>query len=91
MVAPRVVHSVKPAYTAEAMAAKIQGSVVLELVVRESGTVGQVDVIESLDAVHGLDEAALDAASRWTFEPGTQDGAPVPVIVAIAMTFTLKD
>ncbi len=91
VVPPRVVHSEKPAYTAEALAAKIQGSVVLELVVRESGTVERVEIIESLDAVHGLDEAALDAASRWTFEPGTKDGAPVPVIVALEMTFTLKD
>lgn len=89
--APRVVHSEKPAYTPEALAAKIQGSVLLDLVVRESGTVGRVDVIESLDKVHGLDEAARDAASRWTFEPGTKDGTPVPVIVTIEMTFTLKD
>ncbi len=91
IVAPRVVHSEKPAYTPEALAAKIQGSVFLELVVLESGTVGRVDVIKSLDEVHGLDDAARDAASRWTFEPGTKDGTPVPVIITLEMTFTLKD
>jgi hypothetical protein len=49
-----------------------------------------VKPLRSLDKVYGLDSAAVDAAWR-RFEPGTKDGPPVPVSVAIEMTFTLRD
>lgn len=91
IVAPSVLYSEKPQYTAEALAAKIQGNVMLDLVVLENGSVGQVTIVKSLDAVHGLDEAATSAAKRWRFKPGTRDGKAVPVTVTIEMTFTLKD
>jgi TonB family protein len=88
---PTVVHQEKPQYTAEALAAKIQGDVIVDVVVLENGTVGEVSVVKSLDTVHGLDNAAVSTVKRWRFEPGTRDGKPVSVTVAIAMTFTLKD
>lgn len=89
--APTVVHQEKPQYTAEALAAKIQGEVIVDVVVLENGTVGEVSVVKSLDTVHGLDNAAVSTVKRWRFEPGTRDGQPVSVTVSIAMTFTLKD
>ncbi len=88
---PRVVHDEKPAYTEAALAARIQGAVRLDVVVLESGAVGRVEVVESLDKEYGLDEAAAAAASRWTFEPGKRGDTPVPVIVTLEMRFTLKD
>ena len=87
---PKVISEAKASYTAEAMQAGIQGSVLLEAVVLRDGTVGEVAVTRSLDAVHGLDDAAVQALKRWRFEPGTKDGKPVPVRVEIEMTFTLR-
>jgi len=72
------------------MQAKIQGEVELELVVRADGTVDGVAVTKSLDAVHGLDDAAVEAAGQWTFKPGTKDGRPADVMVHLNMRFTLK-
>lgn len=86
---PRVLKEAKPQYTADAMRAKIQGSVVLECVVLTDGTVGDVKVIRSLDATNGLDEEAIKAAKQWKFAPGTRNGEPVPVMVSIELTFTL--
>jgi hypothetical protein len=40
---------VKPTYTAEAMRAKVQGSVFLECVILPDGSVGRVEVVKSLD------------------------------------------
>jgi periplasmic protein TonB len=60
----------------------------MECVVKADGTVGDKKVVKSLDP--DLDQAALDAASQWLFEPGTRDGKPVNVLVTIAMAFTLK-
>jgi TonB family protein len=87
---PRVMREQKPRYTKEAMQAKIGGTVVLELVVRADGTVGDVRVLRSLDQTYGLDEQAVRAVKEWRFAPGTRDGKPVPVIVEVEMTFTLK-
>lgn len=87
---PRVVKEVTPMYTQEAMAAKIQGTVGLDIVVLKDGRVGEVTVTRSLDSVHGLDEQAVKAVKQWEFEPGKKAGKPVPVRVDIEMTFTLK-
>jgi TonB family protein len=87
---PRVLHEVKPEYTPAALQAKIQGAVWLDIVVEVDGSVGTVDVTQSLDTEYGLDDAAVDAAKQWRFEPGRKDGAAVPVQVTLEMRFTLK-
>ena len=87
---PKLVHEVKPDYTREAMEAGIQGRLSLQAVVLESGLVGDVDVIDSLDTVYGLDDQAVKAIRQWQFEPGTKDGKPVAVQVEVEFTFKLK-
>ena len=87
---PVVVREVRPDYTPEAKANRIQGSVWLEVVVQPDGAVGAVEVTRSLDTKYGLDEAAVAAARQWEFKPGTKDGKPVPVGVTLELTFTLK-
>ena len=90
IVSPRILHEVKPAYTAEAMRAKIQGTVWLEAVVLPDGSVGNVQITRSLDPTFGLDQEAIKTVKRWRFIPGTRQGQPVPVLVEIEMTFTLR-
>lgn len=87
---PTVVREVKPAYTREAMQEKIQGSVWLEIVVLDTGNVGDVKVTRSLDAEYGLDREAIRAAKLWKFKPGRKDGKPVAVVVTLELTFTLR-
>ena len=87
---PSLISDPKPSYTAEAMRAKIQGVVMVEAVVREDGTVGQVQVVRSLDRTFGLDQEAIKTVKRWRFAPGTRFGKPVPVLVEIELTFTLR-
>lgn len=86
--APVVVKETKPQYTPEARRSGIQGKVELECVVETNGTVGDVTVTRSLD--EGLDQEAVKALKRWTFEPGKKDGKAVRVRVTIEMTFTLR-
>jgi len=87
---PAVVREVKPQYTADAMRAKVQGTVLLECVVLPDGSVGRVDVVKSLDSTFGLDQEAVKAARQWRFRPGTRFGEPVAVLVTIELTFTLR-
>jgi len=87
---PTLVREVKPNYTADAMRAKIQGVVWLEAVVMQDGSVGQVRVTRSLDPTFGLDQEAERTVKKWVFRPGTRLGQPVPVLIEIEMSFTLR-
>ena len=87
---PKLLKEVKPQYTAQAMRAKIQGTVLLECVVQPDGTVGNIKVVRSLDSTFGLDQEAMKAARQWQFAPGTRFGQPVPVLVTIEIAFTLR-
>jgi TonB family protein len=62
----------------------------LECIVLADGTVGNVEVLRSLDPTFGLDQEAIKAAKQWRFDPGTRFGEPVAVLVTIELTFTLR-
>lgn len=87
---PVKVREVKPAYTSDAMRAKIQGTVWLQCVVRPDGSITDIQVVKSLDPVFGLDQEAIKAARQWVFRPGTRLGQPVSVQITIEMEFTLR-
>lgn len=87
---PRLIFETKPAYTSEAMRAKIQGEVWLEAVVMPDGSVGAVQVTRSLDTTFGLDQEAIRTVKQWRFAPGRQRGSPVPVRIAVELAFTLR-
>jgi periplasmic protein TonB len=86
---PRVLTEVKPTYTNEALSRKVQGSVVLELVVRRDGRPSEIHVIRSLDP-GGLDEQAVLAVRQWRFEPGRLAAAPVDVLVTVVLDFWIR-
>jgi len=87
--APRVITEVKPTYTDNALAQKIQGTVVLELVVRNNGRPSDIRIVQSLDP-GGLDEQAIIAAGEWRFEPGRLSGRPVDVVVTVMLDFWIR-
>lgn len=87
---PRLIRDVRPAYTSEAMRARITGSVGLSCVVDRDGTVRDCRLTRSLDSVYGLDQAAMVAARQWRFEPSRRGTEPVAVRVGIEMAFSLR-
>ena len=89
-VLPVPIHQEKPQYTPAAMAAQIEGAVLLETTVLADGSVGDVKVVRSLDSQLGLDQEAVKALKLWTWKPGTRGGQPSAVSVQIEMKFTLK-
>lgn len=74
-----------PGYTDRARAAKIQGNIVLSIVVSEDGrTEAVVAIVKGL--AFGMTEKAMEDVSEWRFKPATKEGKPVPVIVPIEVT-----
>ena len=86
--APAIIREVKPDYTEEGRRRQIEGDVVLEIVVRSDGSVGNVKLLQGLGA--GLDQRAADAVRQWRFSPAKRYGVPVDVIVEVAMEFKLR-
>jgi len=86
-----VIKVVVPTYSPEALQAAIEGSVELEVVVDGNGSVRDVRVTKSLDAVHGLDNRAIEAARKWKFRPASIDGKEVACVVPIAVSFHLHE
>lgn len=87
--APRVITEVKPKYTNAALSERIQGTVVLELVVRTNGIPSDIRVLRSLDP-GGLDQEAILAASQWRFEPGRFANTAVDVVVTLMLDFRIR-
>ena len=85
--APAVLLKVEPEYSEEARKAKWQGTVVLSLIVDETGHPQGLKVVRSLGL--GLDQKAIDAVEKWRFKPGMKDGKPVAVQATIEVNFRL--
>jgi TonB family protein len=84
---PALIHKIEPEYTEEARAAKLEGVVVLYVVVQPDGTVANPRVAKSLGL--GLDEKAMESVKEWRFRPGFKNGVPVPVAASIEVNFRL--
>jgi TonB family protein len=85
---PRLLKEVRANYTDEARRANITGEVVLEIVVRRDGSVGDIKMLRRLGS--GLDQRAIDAVRQWRFAPARMKGTPVDVIVEVAVEFKLR-
>ena len=85
--APNVLTKVAPEYSNDARAARLEGTVVLSLVVDQQGRPQNLKVVRSLGL--GLDEQAIEAVEKWRFKPGMKDGKPVPVMATIEVNFRL--
>jgi len=85
---PRLLREVRADYTDEARRANVEGEVLLEIVVRRDGTVGDVRVLRRLGS--GLEQRAVQAVRQWRFAPARLRGAAVDVIVEVAVDFRLR-
>jgi TonB family protein len=86
--APRLLREVRADYTDEARRRGLEGEVVLEIIVQRNGSVGDVTIKRRLGS--GLDERAVQAVRQWRFAPATLRGAPIDVVVEVAVEFRLR-
>ena len=84
---PKAIYQPNPEYTDRARRKKINGSVVLSMIVTPEGTVRDPKVTTSLDKE--LDQQAIACVKKWKFQPATKDGNPVAVHVNVEVDFRL--
>jgi TonB family protein len=85
--APTKTRDAKPVFPPEALAARVQGVVIIEATIDTSGFVSDAKVLRSIPL---LDQAALDAVRQWEFTPTYLNGRAVPVIMTVTVNFSMQ-
>lgn len=86
---PKLLDMRKPDYPPMARRLKVQGTVVITVLVDENGMPSQPRVVRGVDQNVGINEAALAAIQTARFAPATKDGVKVKVWYTLSMPFRL--
>jgi protein TonB len=86
--APEKLFAPDPVYPEEARLARVQGVVILQTVIDDTGRVTDIRTLKGLPS--GLTEAAIEAVSQWRFKPATLEGKPVHVHYMITVSFSVQ-
>jgi TonB family protein len=81
-----LVHRVEPDYPADAKAQHVQGSVVLDVQVLDTGSIGDIGVVSGNPL---LTQAAIDAVKQWRYQPETANGHNTDSQMRVTVKFTL--
>lgn len=84
----RLIYHVEPDYPADAREKKIEGSIVLRFTVNPEGVPQNVQVKKPL--YPSLDQAAVQAVSKWRFEPAMKNGEMVSMWLEAEVNFDLN-
>jgi TonB family protein len=84
---PRKIVDVKPVYPEDAREARVQGAVIIEVLLGKDGKVEDARVLRSVPM---LDQAAMDAVRQWEFEPVVVNGHPRRAIMKVTVNFVLQ-
>jgi TonB family protein len=82
-----IISKPNPVYTEEARQLKLEGEVLLEVLFGANGQLHVNRVVRGLG--HGLDEAAVAAASKIQFKPAARNGSPVDSTAIVHVIFQL--
>jgi len=85
--AVEITYKPNPVYTDEARKQKLEGEVLLEVMFGANGQIHVNRVVRGLG--HGLDEAAIAAASKIRFKPATRTGQPMDSTAIVHVVFQL--
>jgi len=85
---PKPTRSATPRYTREAMDAKVQGLVTVEILIGTDGKVKDARVLQTASPL--LNQPAIEAARRWEFTPTIVNGEPKPIVLMLQLDFNVR-
>jgi TonB family protein len=85
MTPPQKIRDAAPVYPPDAAARGIRGSVIVQIMVDESGRVSSASVLRSIPL---LDQAAIDCVMKWAYTPALLNGVPRPTTLPVVVNFT---
>jgi protein TonB len=83
-----LVKKVNPEYPEEARRGRIQGTVVVHVIISKAG---DITMIEPVSGDPALVPAAIEAVKQWKYKPFLLNGKPFDVDTQILVNFTLKE
>jgi TonB family protein len=83
---PKPIKLTKPQYPQDAFVKKIEGTVVVEIVIDITGRVVHARVVQSIPM---LDAAALQTVYQWVFQPALKHGRAVATRATAPVTFRI--
>jgi protein TonB len=83
---PDFIPPTRPQYPEEAFIKKVEGTVLLEILINVDGRVAHAEDLRSIPL---LDEAALATVQQWLFEPALKNGRPVATLARAPISFTI--
>jgi protein TonB len=83
----RLLKQIPPAYPPLARTARVQGAVIIDATIAESGAVEDLIVVEGHPM---LIAAALEAVQQWRYEPAKLNGIPTRSSVRVTVNFRLQ-
>jgi TonB family protein len=86
--APVVLRRVTPPYPLVAQRMRLNGFVILECIIDQTGHIRDAKVVKS--SFSAFEQPALDAVQQWQFAPGTLNGVPVDVQFDLKVTFEIR-
>lgn len=89
LIPAEVVRMRDPSYPPMARARRVEGSVLLAVLVSETGKVLDVRVIRGITPDLGFTHSAVEAVRSATFRPGSKDGVRVKSYKTISVSFKL--
>ena len=89
-VLPRQIRTADPVYPSTAWNLRKEGSIMINVLISETGDVIQTAVIGGDRGFLGFDKAAENAVRKWKFSPAVKDGVPVRVWKPVTIGFKLK-
>lgn len=87
---PRIIKEFFPEYPMKALQNKVEGKVIVAVLVDTAGKVVQAKIAKSSGTDVGFEEAALRAAYNNIYRPGFQNGKPVPLWIYYPVHFRIK-
>jgi protein TonB len=85
---PVVIRRVQPVYPKLAIAARMNGTVIVECIIDKSGRVREAHVLTSTSPM--FNQSAIDAVQQWQFAPGSLHGTAVDTIFDLTVTFKVS-
>ena len=87
VVPPKLIQSVRPVASLDALRDFERGNVVIDAVV---GTSGEVNFISVISGPPSLRDVAVESLKQYKYEPATRNGQPVPSHVTITIQFRFE-
>lgn len=82
---PKPLLMIEPSFTPQAMAAKVQGRLLMAVNIDATGHVTKESIIRPLGL--GLDDNAAHAIQTWKFKPAMRAGKPIAVRAIVEISF----